>query len=328
MTQARQWIIFFLKLAFSIGVLIVCFVILDVSKLPQVLVGVDPFWLFNAFLLTILGTIVLPAMITRRALEIDRIRLSTRELININFTNRFYVLVLPRAVSVGIRWLRYRKGGDGHDALALMVFERIVQLFAMMLVGAIALIAEISTLGNVAYGFLILVLGVLVVFGIALLPFIFPRTATILIALSKHVERLAPGFISRRVNKIVDAVQAFNGLKYSTGGAILVLSLFSYGLFILAPYLIVLAMELDVTFVALAWVRPIVFSLTLLPFTVGGLGVREAGFIGLLSTYGVAYHEAMALSLTLFAIQGAIGFIGACLEFWRYVSKNFYAKSS
>ena len=69
----------------------------------------------------------------------NQILLSFRALVMINLAMRFYVLVLPRAIALAIRWQRYRAHGGGHHATALMVFERIVQLLVYGLAALVML---------------------------------------------------------------------------------------------------------------------------------------------------------------------------------------------
>ena len=77
-------------------------------------------------------------------------------------------------------------------------------------------------------------------------------------------------------------------------------------------------LELGVSIYAMAWIRSLVFLLTLIPITVGGIGVREAAFVGFLQLYGVPAAEALAFSFVVLAIQLAIGALGGGLELWRH----------
>jgi uncharacterized membrane protein YbhN (UPF0104 family) len=51
-----------------------------------------------------------------------------------------------------------------------------------------------------------------------------------------------------------------------------------------------------------------------LPISIGGLGVREAGFAFFLASYGVDFEVAVAYGLLAFVLQTAIGLIGAAIE--------------
>jgi hypothetical protein len=313
----RYWTNIAMRVALGIGILAACFLLPDMSGLSDALVRTDWGWLFLALLLAVIGTVLLPSLTTQQALAIERIELTLAELVRINFAIRFYVLVLPRAASIGIRWLRYTKGGDGHDALALMVYERLVQLFTMTMIGTVVLAAELPKLGNMGSGIFAAAAACTAMLVALLLPFLVPATARWLAAAATVCNRIAPAFLGTRINRLMNAVTAFHRLRAPATMLVLAYSVLGYVLFIASPYVVAIAMDTDISLASLAWIRPLVFLLTLLPFTVGGLGVREAGFIGLLHIYGIPAGEALAFSLVLFAIQIAIGVVGLILELGR-----------
>ena len=317
--RTRQWAIYGLRLAFGLGILVACFTLLDVSALPEAFARLDAFWLFVSFALTVIGTIVIPAMITKSALAIDRVRMSLGEIIALNFSVRLYVLILPRGFSYGLRWLRYRRAGSGHDALARMTFEQLVQLFVMMASATVALLVERDRFPEQGPALLLLASAMTVALAIGLTPFLLPTTTGVLQRIVAFADRFSPGFISRRLHSFVDAVRAFHGMKAARHFGIVFLSFLSFLTLVITAFVVAMALGIDVTIAALAWIRPLVFLTTLLPFTIGGVGVREAAFIALLHLYGVSAHEALALSLILFANQVAVGLIGACIELRRYL---------
>ena len=317
----RDWATVVMRLALGAGILAACFLLPDLSGLAETFSASDPSWFLLALLLAIIGTVLLPSLVTQATLAIKRIDLSFAELVRINFSVRFYVLMLPRAASIGIRWLRYTKGGDSHDAMALIVYERLIQLFTMTLIGTLALAYELDALHGAALGIFAAALACTALLGAMLLPFLFPATTGWLSAAAGVAGRIAPAYLVARIDRLLDAVSAFHQLRTTATIKIVAWSALAYVLFIASSYSVVIAMDLDISLVALAWIRPLVFLLTLLPFTIGGLGVREAGFIGLLHLYGIAPGEALAFSLVLFAIQVAIGVVGLSIELWQHVTK-------
>jgi uncharacterized protein (TIRG00374 family) len=319
----NPWLVFALQMAAGLAILVACLAMLDFAKLADALNRIQPAWFLLAVVLSIVGTVLVPAVVTRRALEIERIRMSIGELTLINLAIRLYVLILPRPASIAIRWARYRRRGSGHDALALMVFERLVQLFVMMLVGTAVIPVEWAHLSPHGPAVLAASAAATVVAGAALLPFIAPRTTPWLDWLCRLCDRHAPAAVARTVRRLLDAVTAFQALPRDTSRDIVFLSLLAYVLFIVSAYVVAVAMQLDISLPALAWIRPLVFLLTLLPFTIGGLGVREIGFIGLLGLYGVPGHEAMAFSLVVFATQVAIGVLGMLVEVWGVAGRRW-----
>lgn len=62
------------------------------------------------------------------------------------------------------------------------------------------------------------------------------------------------------------------------------------------------------------WIFSLVSLMVFLPVTVGGIGLREGGFVFFLGTFGIGEEKALALSLTLFALQVTTAMIGALVE--------------
>ena len=67
---------------------------------------------------------------------------------------------------------------------------------------------------------------------------------------------------------------------------------------------------IEVTFIDLCWVFGAISVLLFLPISIGGLGVREGGFVGLLAGLGVAGDRAMALSLACLGVEVVLGLVG------------------
>jgi len=57
------------------------------------------------------------------------------------------------------------------------------------------------------------------------------------------------------------------------------------------------------------------------PITIGGIGLREAGFVSLFSLYGITLEEAIIYSFATYGIQLMIASIGGIIEFIKW-SKN------
>lgn len=319
--RARQWAIYGLRLAFGIGILVACFTLLDVSALPEAFARLDAFWLFVTFVLNLIGTILLPAMVSKRALGINRIRMTLGELVVVNFTTRFYSLILPRAVSYGMRWLQYRRAGTSSDALALMGFEQMAQCVIMTSVTAIVLAFEYPRLGAEGLGLFVLMACAANLFIAAMTPYVVPVTTRWLARIVTVSERFAPQFVVRPLHRLLDAVRAFQSLKAHVHLSIVLLSLLSIAVIVLNWYLLARAIGIEISPWAILWIRGVLFLMLLSPITVGGIGIREAGIAGLMHLYGVPAYEALALSLTLFGAQVATGLVGAGLELWRYLSK-------
>ena len=113
---------------------------------------------------------------------------------------------------------------------------------------------------------------------------------------------------------VQSGLEAFQGLKGQTLARILVLSAVFQGGDIAVTFLLARALDLDVPFVALLGVVPLVYLATVLPISLGGLGVREGTLAFLLARYGVAASDAITLSFLVYLNRVLVGSIGGGMQ--------------
>lgn len=104
-------------------------------------------------------------------------------------------------------------------------------------------------------------------------------------------------------------------------GAGLLLSLISQALLVTLFFTVAEAMSLPADFWQLAAVLPMVAMVTVLPITWNGLGLREAAFVTFLGVYGVPAAQAVAISLTAFAVILAWNLFGGVVYLVTGVGK-------
>jgi hypothetical protein len=100
-----------------------------------------------------------------------------------------------------------------------------------------------------------------------------------------------------------------------------------YAFFVASAWVIAQSLGIDVSVAALSWIRGLVFLGTLLPITIAGAGIREAGFVGFLSVYDTDATTALGLALALLAVQIAIGAIGGLLELIGVFARRSHRES-
>jgi glycosyltransferase 2 family protein len=91
---------------------------------------------------------------------------------------------------------------------------------------------------------------------------------------------------------------------------------FAYQLLLVTSvWLLARTIDLDLSFALVAVTVPLVLMVTLIPISIGGFGVREAGFVVLLGEAGVNTTHATLLSLlsaaalALASLPGAAAFV-------------------
>lgn len=93
------------------------------------------------------------------------------------------------------------------------------------------------------------------------------------------------------------------------------LSLALHGVGILIWLVLARGLGLEVSVLALAWVRSAAMVVGLIPLTVAGLGLREGAVVYLMSLFGVSGAESLPLSLLAFAVTVlAVGILGGAVE--------------
>ena len=84
-------------------------------------------------------------------------------------------------------------------------------------------------------------------------------------------------------------------------------------------YLLAMALNINISFINIGWVRSVIIIFTTLPISFSGVGLREGGFIVLLGTYGVPGEEALALAFLVFATVLFLAGIGGLIEAWKFL---------
>jgi len=97
-------------------------------------------------------------------------------------------------------------------------------------------------------------------------------------------------------------------------------------LFTVMFYLVSISLGLDISFMTLAFMVPVIFVLIGIPISIGGLGVRENVIVFLLLSFGVANEKAVAFSLIVLFIHIFNAALGGMVYLFRnifYRSKGF-----
>jgi uncharacterized protein (TIRG00374 family) len=180
-------------------------------------------------------------------------------------------------------------------ALASVLADRLFDLYALLIVGAVALVAVSAGATTVLA---VIVTAVIVTVPLVLL--MYDRAFGIVQRLDALGPRKMQDF-SRRAFSWADEVRL--ELRKLTGRRLVVavlLTVVSYFLFFGQTYLLALALDLDVSYAKISFVTALGSLVTLLPISISGLGTREAVMIAYLGTMGVAHDAALGFSLLVF----------------------------
>jgi uncharacterized membrane protein YbhN (UPF0104 family) len=219
-----------------------------------------------------------------------------------------YNMFLPTTVGGDVvrAWRASRRTRAAHAAWSTSLFERIAGLLAMALSGALAALVGASSVTSLPATVRWLALGVAAALLVAFFAVSWPFRV-----LARMLEARVPDAAVREVRGIARDLEGPLATAAARGEA-LAWSLAYQALGV--AFVIVGARSLGAPGHALAIVVgvPLVHVLSMVPVTLGGHGLREGLFVGVLGALGVAPDVALGLaaqwlaSSVLFAIAGAV----------------------
>jgi uncharacterized protein (TIRG00374 family) len=196
---------------------------------------------------------------------------------------------------------------DAEAALVSVFLERFTGLAALSAMAVIGLPPAFQLIGR--WDIIALFFGVVGALVGAVLLIVSPR---LLKLADPWLLRLHLGSIAVRLAKIQQMLTAFaqdrQALMLSMGlSFILQLGIVYY------HFLVARQLSLEVSFLVLLVFIPIVVVITLLPISVGGMGLKEGLWIYLLGRVGLGNEEALLLSLTMTGLSWLLSVPGGII---------------
>jgi uncharacterized protein (TIRG00374 family) len=278
---------------------------LDLGALARKAGHLEPRWVLATFLV-VFAAVAISAWKWGMVLAWRRRPLPYGRLFRHYLVGLFFNNVLPTSIGGdAVRaWEAARDTGDAPEAVGSVITERLVAGAAL---GVTALLG--LPFVDATPRLLLLVIAFLAVDLALVAAFLVPRVA----------ERVASSVLPRRLAGARGAVSA-------TVGAVRE-SLRAPGLFVRVVLLSVLfqllvaavnaclfeAMGVPVSLARCVVYTPMIFTLTMLPVSLSGLGVREAAYAYFFGQAGVAQADAVAASLLFFLVVGLASLPGAPL---------------
>jgi len=237
-----------------------------------------------------------------------------RQTFAINLAAYFYNLFLPVG-GVGVAALRLQrlsthKGGRFTAALTAMVCDRLAAVTALGVVGLTCWLVDPHP--KPPGTFAVLLAGAATVV-LLLAPRGVPTAARTFV---RELQIGGSGtWWSSVIGRLRHALGSVARMPTATLARIVVISIIAQIPGVLVFVLLGQGLGLPVSFVSMGWVRSIVVLFTVLPISIGGLGVREGVLVLTLAGFGISASNALALSLLVFATTIlAPGFAGGVVE--------------
>ncbi|MFH0753253.1 MAG: lysylphosphatidylglycerol synthase transmembrane domain-containing protein [Candidatus Omnitrophota bacterium] len=303
MTEKVKNVVSFLgRLALSGGLLAWVFSFIHWDEILKVVKTADVGLLWWAGLLYVLINlmVLLRWSIFMHALKLD---VSPGLIFRYYFIGMFCNLFLPTSIGGDlVKAIGLSRGvGQKPKVFASVVLDRLSGFAGLVIVAAVAYVAGSRLIDAPS---VIIPIAILTVLSLVIGGMLF----------NVHVYRFFAGFFSRipRLQKGImemhEDVMLMKGKK-RTGWGCVVFSCLLQVLGSYMSYLIALALHQDVHFLPFLVFTPIVAAVTFLP-SIGGLGVREIGWVYFLGKIGVSQGVAVGLSLIGFFYVIVMGLIG------------------
>jgi uncharacterized protein (TIRG00374 family) len=198
-----------------------------------------------------------------------------------------------------------RRTGARAEAISSVLVDRILGLGALVLLAAAGAAA-----GGAGFGgdtVLLIEIGVGLACALSLAVLFSVRARGLLRPLRPVARKLR---IEGALRALYDGLHAYRDHP----GALIwvfVLAVVAQLLRVITVAVLVRGMNLDVGFGTLLLLCPVLFLVTIVPISLNGVGLREATFVVVLASVGVAREDAFVLGLAFFAVGVLTALLGA-----------------
>lgn len=229
----------------------------------------------------------------------------------LNLATGFYSLLLPGVLAGGAyRWYRLTAGGQHRvEAVLFIVASRLMELTALVLIGLAGFAAARPSGIGVSVGALLAAAAVLLAAGIAVV-----LDARLVRRLRSRLPAEPAGRAAATASRALDALIALAALP--RGELLRMCAWLGVRHLLEIASFLALAHAVGIALPALAgaWVRSFIALAVMLPVSIAGVGVREAGLVVTLGGYGVAAEAALALAVLLLARTLLVALAGGAVE--------------
>ena len=302
-----QGVIVLLKLAGTLACFWYLFRHIDVTELRRTLPGLDVRWVVLAVSLLMLQ---IPLMALRwleivRVLKMPDDRLTYPWMVLAAAIGQFFGQILPVVAGDGVRvWLLARLENDWRDAAMSVVIDRCIGVGLLLAFSFVILLlpTSIGLFGN-ERGEILVVLGIMLLAGCMGLA-LGPRLGAV-VAAWRH-----GGWIA---GVLAGANRAVFGPR---SGTILGVGSLIHLMTIAAVWSLGRAQGLAISPADAAVLFAVMVGIALVPFSIGGWGLRELAMVSLFGNYGLTPERALVFSMyfglacVVASLPGAIAWFG------------------
>jgi len=230
-----------------------------------------------------------------------------RDVLRYHMAGLYYNLILPTSMGGDVAKIYY---------LSRKIDSRAVPIKSIALLRGTGLLTNLMILG-VAFSLNgelpgLLKFGSKATRGIYLTAFALGALYTVARAASRTENPLAR--VVRKIDGYLGDFWVFLKEHRKEMLVVLAISLANQLAVIYENFLILLSIDVHMSFIDLMYIVPLTFFATLLPVTISGVGIREGAFVFFLSRYGYSVEDALAFSLIGYSLMLAMGLTGGVVN--------------
>ncbi len=296
--KLRQYAVTAAKIAVTAVFLFLVFSRMNFGALTEFLRAIN----INYFVLsTVIYTAAILIMVLKWKILIPRYPYAS--LLKYSLIGLYYSLALPGQLAGDVvKAYKLGKGKKDAELIAASVvvdkLTAIIPLIALALAGIAVSKAKVPVL--ITASFIALFFVMTLILFLLRIPAVY-GSAVRFVDAARGKGKVMPGFFSS-INLIMSSYKEYSK-NLSRIFASMAIGLVFHLLCVLIYVFISAAAGFDIAIFDWCWIYGSVSLLLLLPITVGGLGLREGGIVGLLGFFGIPGEKALALSLVVFALQ-------------------------
>lgn len=304
------------KMAVTTTILAVLFSEFNLDDTIALMLSVSPSY-FIAGLATMLIAHLLNAYQVRFLMIPHGMSLSTVDIFKVNMITKFYGLMLPGFIAGGaIRWYYFSQPGRKRaQAAAVILFNRMFEIIILTAVGVCFwIVDQWSLISLLEVEMLLLALT-----GVGLIYFLAVDRRCHGFLKDLVGSRVLPRGLAQKADKVLDAFYLYSTCGGEFHGKLFVMALVRQLVITFSVFLFALGLGIDIDLAALAWIRSVINLILIVPLSIAGLGIREAGFVYFFNDYAISAEQALALSLLIFVRVLLFSILGIIFLFsFRY----------
>lgn len=302
----RMWLVVF-QASFSVAVVVYLIRFLDWSAVASLLRDGSLYRLWPGPLILLVG-LVMAANRWRLVLAALGIALRSSSALYLYLVGTFYGVMLPGVLggdAVRVALCAARQRGAVSRVLASVAIERGLGLCGVALVGSLGVLALNDALRRKLGSEALLIAPTIVASLLVLI--------VVLSGAPRLLKWLGGRFVGQRLDGLVVLYQKLWSLPSGTLLSTLLLSTLFQAADILVFYYFAHVMALELPLALCLVVIPIIYLSTVLPISLGGIGVREGVMVWLLGRVGVPVADAVLLAFLMYLNRVALALIGGAV---------------